>query len=81
MPLQVLLTVFDSPEQTVEFPDDATVFTVKEWVRDQTGVDSTRVMTVQGGRVLKNGDLLSSDRRYLKLKAVARGDCGMGSHS
>ncbi len=77
MPLQVLLTVFDQPEETVELPDDATALTVKEWVGEKYGIlhddlSIMRVIVVKGGKVLKNEELLSSDPRFLKLKVVNR---------
>ena len=72
MPLQVLLTVFDQPEETVELLDDATVLTVKEWVREKYGIDvrSMRVMAAKNYKTLKNDVLLSSDSRFLKLRIV-----------
>jgi hypothetical protein len=74
MPLQVLLTVFDQPEETVELPDDATVLTVKEWVYERVGHRGLRVLTVKGGKVLKCEDLLSSDSRFLQLKVISHGE-------
>jgi hypothetical protein len=87
MPLQVLLTVFNQPEQTVELPDDATVLAVKEWVGGQTGIveapefnsSRLRVIAVKAkGKVLKDDVLLSSgpDGLYLKLKVVHENVCG-----
>jgi hypothetical protein len=85
MPLQVLLTVFNQPEQTVELPDDATVLTVKEWVGDQTGIveapgTKIRVVAVNARpvKVLKDDVLLSSgpDGLYLKLKVMCENVCG-----
>ena len=80
MPLQVLLTVFDEPEETVELPDDATGLTVKEWVGEKYGIDMVSrreqfvVISMKGGKVLKDDILLSSDPdgRFLKLKVVQR---------
>ena len=75
MPLQVLLTVFDQPEETVELPDDATVLTVKEWVYERFGQQGLRVVTVKGGhKALKCEDLLSSDSRFLQLKVISHGE-------
>jgi hypothetical protein len=75
MPLQVLLTLFDQPEETVELPDDATVLTMMEWVSEKYGIDVSKreqfkVISMKGGKVLKNDDLLSSDPRFLKLRIV-----------
>ena len=80
MPLQVLLRVFDQPEETVELPDDATGLTVKEWVSEKYGIEvdppggELYVLAVRGGMKLKNEVLLSSgpDGRYLKLKVIYR---------
>jgi hypothetical protein len=58
-------------DETIELPDDATVLTVKEYVRDSTGIEvgQLRVMTQQGARTLRNDEeLLSSDPRFLKLR-------------
>ncbi len=78
MPLQVKLKVFDLDEQTVEFPDDATGLTVKEWVRELTDVtvEQQRVVAVQGGRVLKNSDLLSTNPKLLNLRVMSQGGGG-----
>ena len=85
MPLQVLLTVHNQPEQTIELPDDATVLTVKEWLRDQTGIVEAsgfeiRVVAVNARpvKVLKDDVLLSSgpDGLYLKLKVIFQSVCG-----
>jgi hypothetical protein len=78
MPLQVKLRVFDEEEKTIELPDDATTLTVKEWVRESTGVPESAQKVIvwgKGGRVLKNGDLLNSDPRFLDLK-VFQAICG-----
>ena len=74
MPLQVLLRVFDQPEETVELPDDATVLTVKKWVYERVGHVGIRVIARKGGKVLKNDTLLSSDERWLQLNVVASGE-------
>ena len=70
--LQVTLSAFDQPEQVVDFPENATILDVKEWVNESVGVppDQQRVIMVQGNRVLKNGDPLNSDKKFLKLKVV-----------
>jgi hypothetical protein len=75
MPLQVKLNVFSAEEQTVEFPDDATVLTVKEWVYESFGVpvEQQRVMQVTGNKILKNEVLLSTDPKTLNLKVVQQG--------
>ena len=82
MPLQVLLTVFDQPEETVELLDVATVLTLKEWASEKYGID-VRYMRVMAAKkldtpdgtvvlmnTLKNDVLLSSDSRFLKLRIV-----------
>jgi hypothetical protein len=45
---------------------------VKEWVNESLGIpaEQQRIIAVQGGKVLKNDDAVSSDRRFLKLKVV-----------
>jgi hypothetical protein len=70
--LQVTLAVFEQAEQVVDFPENATILDVKEWVNESVGVppEQQRVIMVQGNRVLKNGDLLNSDKKFLKLKVV-----------
>ena len=75
MPLQVKLNVFSAEEQTVEFPDNAAILTaptVKEWVYRSSGIpaEQQRIIAYQGGKVLKNEDAVSSDKRFLKLKVV-----------
>ena len=74
MPLQVKLKVLfvdtggATEEQTIEFPDDATVFKVKEWASEQFG-DSIelKVFIAMGSKVLKDEELLSSDPKFLNL--------------
>ncbi len=72
MPLNISLQVFDEAEQVVEFPDNCTILTVKEWVNESHGIpaEQQRIIAVQGGKVLKNDDAVSSDKRFLKLKVV-----------
>jgi hypothetical protein len=72
MPLNISLQVFDQAEQVVEFPDNCTILTVKEWVNESLGIpaEQQRIIAVQGGKVLKNDDAVSSDKRFLKLKVV-----------
>ena len=72
MPLQVKLRVFEQDEQTVEFPDDATGLTVKEWVYESFGVHepAQRLVAVQRNTVLKNEVLLSSDPKFLHLRVI-----------
>jgi hypothetical protein len=72
MPLNITIQVFDEPEQIVEFPDNATILTVKEWVAESTNipVEHHRIIASQGGKVLKNEDAVSSDQRFLKLKVI-----------
>jgi hypothetical protein len=45
---------------------------VKEWVYESFGVpvEQQRIIACQGGKVLKNEDAVSSDKRFLKLKVV-----------
>ena len=74
MPLQVKLKL-QTEEQTVEFPDNATILTaptVKEWVYRSSGIpaEQQRIIAYQGGKVLKNEYAVSSDKRFLKLKVV-----------
>ena len=72
MPIQVSLRLFDSEEeQTIELPDNATGLTVKEWVRDTCGleVQKQKAVVFPGGtKVLEDGDLLSSDSQFLRIK-------------
>ncbi len=72
MPLQVKLKVFEQEEQTVEFPDDATGLTVKEWVYESFGVHepAQRLVAVQRNTVLEDKVLLSSNPKFLKLKVI-----------
>jgi hypothetical protein len=59
-----------SKDETVELPDDATGLTVKEYVRDSTGVEVGRLMVSarQGAKLVRNDELLSSNPRFLKLQ-------------
>ena len=72
MPIQVSLRLFDSEEeQTIELPDNATGLTVKEWVRDTCGLEVQKQQAVVfpgGTKVLNDGDLLSSDSQFLRIK-------------
>ena len=72
MPIQVSLRLFDSAEeQTIELPDNATGLTVKEWVRDTCGleVQKQKAVVFPGDtKVLEDGDLLSSDSQFLRIK-------------
>ncbi len=81
--LKVTITAFDLPAQVVDFPEDATVLHVKEWVLESLGIppEQQRVILVQGNRVLKNGDLLNSDKKMLKLKVVPNTTGGSNEHS
>jgi hypothetical protein len=79
MPLQVKLNFYGQAEEhTIEFPDDATVLKVMEWASERSGmeVDRVKVTTVQGAKVLKKEELLSSNPRFLNLKITERGGGG-----
>jgi hypothetical protein len=73
MPLKVKLRVFDTEEQTVEFADNATILTVKEWIHESTGVEpeKQRIVLVVGAKVLTNEVALSSDPKHLNLKVIS----------
>ncbi len=73
MPISVSLSLPQSSEVVVEMPDDATALTVKEHIYEKWGfpVGELKVITVQGCRLLKNDDLLSSDVRFRKLKVTS----------
>ncbi len=64
--------MFEQGDQVVEFAENASILDVKEWVNESVGIppEQQRVIMVQGNRVLKNGDLLNSDKKFLKLKVV-----------
>ena len=81
--LKVTLSVFDSPDQVVDFPEDATILHVKEWVHEKLGIppEEQRVVAVQGGRVLHNGFPLNLDKKFLKLKVVGAELGGCSEHS
>ena len=74
MPLQVKLRVFRAAEETVELP----VLTVKQWVIKLTGlpVNEIVVLTVQGCKIPKDEELLSSNPKLLNLKVTPRGHGG-----
>jgi hypothetical protein len=69
MPLQVKLKCWDRGEQTIEFPDNATVLTVKEWVHKAFFHPVERLIVRQGNNHMRlsDEDLLSTDPEFLNL--------------
>jgi hypothetical protein len=74
MPLQVKLKCWNQGEQTIEFPDDATVLTVKEWVHKRFFEPVERLIVHQEKYLSALSDevLLSSDPKFLNLTVERR---------